>query len=447
MVLRDFTHAVTGKMQKFGFDPLFWAPIIFILLSLAVSIFDPDLLLRSLAALITLFPLWFPFILLYTAWIMWVRHIRWKFWVQQEFVLLEIRLPRQVNKSPLAMEVVLMGIHNAGGETTWLDRAWKGKFRAVWSFEIASNEGRISYYLHTRKILKNIIEARIYGQFPDAEVVEVPDYAAATPFNLKDYDLFGCEYKFGKPDPYPLKTYVDYGLDKDPKEELKVDPITNILEFMGQIGQGEHIWFQIIARARKKDEWFTFYKKTDELKANMEKEIEDIYARAAKRAARVMKDIEFDEGGRLSGVLTDGEKRAIIAMERNFAKFQFECGFRVVYVAKKGYMHGINNGGVIRFFDPFRSNEFNSLGATRYMADLDWPWQDFMNIRRNKFQRELYHLYTQRAYFYVPHHQVHVTLSTEELATIWHFPSEIVQTPALQRVASRRATAPGNLPV
>ncbi len=37
--------------------------------------------------------------------------------------------------------------------------------------------------------------------------------------------IWGCEFKFTKGDGYPIKTYVDYGLDKDPKEEYKVDPL------------------------------------------------------------------------------------------------------------------------------------------------------------------------------------------------------------------------------
>ncbi len=46
----------------------------------------------------------------------------------------------------------------------------------------------------------------------------------------------------------PIKTYVDFGLDKDPKEEFKTDPLTQILEAMGSIGKGEHMWYQVLVQ-------------------------------------------------------------------------------------------------------------------------------------------------------------------------------------------------------
>jgi hypothetical protein len=77
---------------------------------------------------------------------------------------------------------------------------------------------------------------------------------------------------------------------------------------------------------------------------------------------------------------------------------------------------------------------------------FDYPWQDWKEIRANRMRRNLFFRYKQRAYFYVPYDQVPVFMTTEELATIWHFPSSVVQTPALDRVPSRRSDAPINLP-
>ena len=73
-------------------------------------------------------------------------------------------------------------------------------------------------------------------------------------------------------------------------------------------------------------------------------------------------------------------------------------------------------------------------------------WQDFRNIRKNIEKKIGFRHYKQRAYFYVPYDQEPIFLTTEELATLWHFPSSIVQTPGLNRVAARRSEAPPNLP-
>ena len=38
-------------------------------------------------------------------------------------------------------------------------------------------------------------------------------------------------------------------------------------------------------------------------------------------------------------------------------------------------------------------------------------------------------------------------LNTEELATIWHFPSVLIKAPLLQRTESKKASAPSSLPI
>ena len=94
--------------------------------------------------------------------------------------------------------------------------------------------------------------------------MEVPDYTRAIHFNLDDYDLFGLEYEKinDRPQALPIKTYIDYELDKNTDTpETKIDPLTHLFELFGSIGEGQYLWLQIIMRARKKDEWYGFYKK------------------------------------------------------------------------------------------------------------------------------------------------------------------------------------------
>ena len=50
--------------------------------------------------------------------------------------------------------------------------------------------------------------------------------------------------------------------------------------------------------------------------------------------------------------------------------------------------------------------------------------------------------------FFLPyvHHQTFV-LNTEELATVWHFPGQILKVPTLERIESKEASPPTNLPI
>ena len=81
------------------------------------------------------------------------------------------------------------------------------------------------------------------------------------------------------------------------------------------------------------------------------------------------------------------------------------------------------------------------------MSYFDYPWQDWGFIRRSIEKRNLFNNYRHRAYFFVPLDQAPVFMTTEEIATLWHLPSSVVKTPSLDRVPSRRAEAPPNLPV
>lgn len=443
--------------QKLGIDgwnieAIIVSTIGFILLFIVAAIADPAAVWSFFVALLTLMPFWLPPFLAIIFWVTWMHYIRYMFWFNWNYIVLEVQLPQEVEKSPLAMETFLTALHNAGGETTFIARIWKGTFRAVWALEIASNEGRVGFYIHMRKDWKSVVEARLYGLFPDAKILEVDDYVSKIKFNLKDYDIFGAEYQkpggpTASPNALPIKTYVDFGMDKDPKEENKIDPISSIVELLGQVGKDEHYWFQIIMRTRRRDEWYGFYLGGDVYKDRGKKEIQNIMAGAAKRAQEVLESLEVVEG-KVSSLLTDGEKRRIDAIERSMSKLVFECGFRVIYMAKKDRFTGVNIPQLIQFFSVFNGEGYqhNRIHVTRGLAFFDFPWQDINDFRKKKIKEQLFFFYKHRAYFYVPYDQEPSFLTTEEVATLWHFPGSTVKTPGLNRVAARRAEAPPNLP-
>lgn len=441
-------HELTAKI-KFGIEPALIAPLVFFGLVGFMISNDPIAIRATFTALAATSPIWLPFFLLKYFWIYWMHYIRFRFWFSQEMVLLEVALPPEVTKNPKAMELFITSMWNSGGEVTFIKRIWEGSFRPVWALEIASNEGQVNFYIHMRKAMRSIVEARLYGQYPEAQVKEVEDYTRRVNFNIDEYELWGAEFRKNEPQALPIKTYIDYGLDKDPDEEFKIDPITNTLEYMATMGKGEYLWFQIIMKARKKDEWYGFYNnKTDSYKDGYKEAVKKLMQGAAKRAGSLVTDPQAKAQAEARGMtlMTPGEKLKLEAMERSIEKLVFECGMRAIYMAKKENFRGSNISGIPRFFDAYRSNEFNAINPTRWHASLDYPWQDFHNIRRNAFKKKLFFLYQNRAYFYVPMDQAPIFMTVEELATIWHFPSSSVRTPGLNRIASRRSEAPVNLP-
>ena len=59
----------------------------------------------------------------------------------------------------------------------------------------------------------------------------------------------------------------------------------------------------------------------------------------------------------------------------------------------------------------------------------------------------MFDAYINRSAFYKPHKRKTIVLNTEELATIYHFPGSVVQTPSLSRIESKKGEPPAGLPV
>lgn len=450
-VLLVWTHDgadhFSNWLDGWEIEPLWVALGIFLLEVFIGLTYDPDAVAGTLAMIIAISPVWLPIYLFNFFWTSWIRYIRYLFWFDQKHVLLRVELPAEVTRSPLAMELFLTAMYQTGGEGDFIARIWAGKFRPHFSLEIASNEGRVDFYLYTREGFKNILEAKLYGQFPEARVTQVEDYVDAVPFTPETHGMWGSEFQKGDK-ALPIRTYIDYQLDKSPDEpETQVEPLGNVLEHMGAIGPGEYMWLQFIIRARKEDEWYGFYTGDSQKEAVKEK-INEILEGAAKRAHEQTTD-EKKELKLSPQNLTRGEGAKIEAIERGQSKSLFEVGIRGFYMAKKENFKGNNIGNFITIFSPFRYPGYASLGVARGQALFTYPWQKLwglLDYREDQVKRQLFFYYKHRAYFNVPYDQVPSFMTTEELATLWHFPSSALKTPALSRVPSRRAEAPPGLP-
>ena len=180
----------------------------------------------------------------------------------KSYKMLEINIPRDVHKSPLAMELVIDVLwHLGGGAMGWKDRLWYGAVLFPGSLEIISVEGSIYFFIRAHVQVADLVKSTIYSQYPQAEVNEVDDYTKYVPDFVQHenaWDLYGVNFALAKETFLPIKTYIDYGLDKaigSLEEEQKIDPITPMLEYLGTLGKGEQIWIQFIVRADIFSSW------------------------------------------------------------------------------------------------------------------------------------------------------------------------------------------------
>lgn len=420
------------------------------------------IIIEALPFIATIFLGWLAFT-------MWLHYIRQDFISGIEYVVLEIIPPREVLRSPKAMELfftnALYHWSNKGGK----EEFWQG---AVWfwfSLEIASIDGQVHFFIRTPSRIKDLIETQMYAQYPQAQVKVVEDYAMAVDeiSPKSSWNGWGCEFGLAKPEAYPIKTYVDFGLDKDPKEEFKVDPISPIIELFGSLQKGEQAWLQIIITPTKKTwktpgTWFGRHDWVKEGYLEMRRMLRD-YTSTRQSADEPE---HFGTEIRVPKHLDD----IVEAVTSKTTKLGFETGVRLIYVAKKEKYNMSNRRNmrlILRqFSDPSR-NQFERINSAQGDAYSGiFPASDktvmmLANRMLREFQeRAFYHLPMRHHLFSVHtvpwpfsgwikayvHHQTYV-LNVEELATLWHFPGQILKVPTLERIESKEASPPTNLPI
>lgn len=378
----------------------------------------------------------------------------WMMYVNQKFIdkwnndsiMLEIKLPREITKSPLATEIALGSLLQSGGIGRWYHRKWLGNLPAYSSLEIASIEGTIHFYIRIHKKFKSIVEANFYAQYPGIEIVEADDYTKLIRYEhlSKNVSVWGATYSLSeswkptnpdtgeeylkpgsskdkysmKADFLPIKTYVDYGLDKDPKEEFKTDPITPLLEFMGDIKKGEYFWYQVLVQdesvySGSKMPKFYVNEKTHEHFSL--KEMAEAFKKQIRTASWNVKgevfvdefgvpkmiDVfgkdfkqEFDDNEKPKKTiakhlktkaiakkemdLTTEEKDKLEAVTKKMSKPLALGLVRLIYVTKKENFNPGHIQNILAFGKPYKS-PYNSFGFS-VTDPYDYPWETAKHV-------------------------------------------------------------------
>jgi len=409
-----------------------------------ISLFQTDFYLKVWRFAFATWPVWLPLSLVSLLLKTWFSYKRREWLKNTGSILLEIRIPKNTDKSPAAMEMVIEGIwEDVIGSLT--GAYLEGEVRDVFSLEIVSIGGEVKFFIWAFPKWKNIIESRIYTHYPGAEVIEVEDYAVKVIFDPEKMNLWGITTRLVKPDAYPIKTYIEFELDKGNKEQEEiVDPLAPILEHLGMLKPGEQAWIQILIQGHRKEglQDIRLFSKPD-WQEGIKKEIKKIIETESLVTPKPDKPL-------LIPYLTKTQDDTIKAIQRNSAKLAFDTMMRVVYVAPKEIYVKTRGVGIIGSMRQFGSKTLNGIRPHKFIPGIVYPWEDFLDIRRRYRQKTLLEAYKRRSFFNVPFKHVFgepYVLTTEELATIFHFPGTTVTTPTLTRVPSKKAEAPSNLPL
>jgi len=437
--------SIFNYLHGMGFHRVLLMSISYFILFIAIYIQNKYILLGALLWIIVLLPLIGPPGMLVWLANAWLRYVRSNFFFNKDKVVLEVKIPRIIMKSPKAMETVFNGLMVAPKEGTFIARWWNGSVRPTYSFEIASFEGELHFYVVTRAEFKGYVESNIYAQYPDVEIIEVEDYTSGLNYDKNKMEALAIEYGLAKSDALPIKTYVDYEVDKIPsKPDQRVDPLSSVFETLANLGPGEMYWLQLVMRRdkdkrRKPGTLFTFeHRVHGEARDMMEK----LYGK--------MVETTLPDGSKYKGAtkLRPHEEEQIEALSKTLEHDGIDVGIRLLYIAKKeSFKPERIAPPMVKLWREFKSGVLNSIKPTKGHPVLDYPWQDFNNIRAHHMSKKFIDAYKRRSFFYHPYIHRYSVMTPEEVATIYHYPTEETKTPGLPRIQSKKSEAPANLPI
>ncbi len=194
-----------------------------------------------------------PLIAIFIFWDFWLYYLHVRFIKAISWKLLEIKVPKNVLKTPKAMEQIFAAAHApySYGFIAY-DKYWKGKEEWWMSFELVGRAGESHFYLRVPKDFQHMMEAAIYAQYPEAEITEVDDYLQHFPEVLpnKEIDVSGFEEMLKSANYLPIRTYLAF---EDPTEERRLDTIAPIMELMSKLKDDEQVWYQLVIRPTGED--------------------------------------------------------------------------------------------------------------------------------------------------------------------------------------------------
>lgn len=399
------------------------------------------------SVMISLTPVWLPAALFLVTFDRWMYYVTNEFAASNGRATLRIKLPPEVLKSPEAMESVLTQIHTTQGPDNLMQTYIDGKSPLTNSLELVSHGGEIRFYINvpTKKV-KNALEAALYANYPGIEVIEEDfDYTDEIRWDPEKHEYFVFHITKSEKDKdfLPIKTYIDFGHDKLPKEEQKFEPMSLMLEAISRIKPHERVWLQFLCvpHVKKNFKNGTLFKEVPTWEKAGRTYINDLLKRTPKGS-----DPDTMER---APMLTAGERDNIAAVERNISKLAYEVGIRWIYITEKGKFNGDFFSGLLRSFSQYNMIGRNGVGPS-WRTDFNYKiFSDPKGKKLMKWKEAELGDYKARYYYYRDREgssDEAKVMSIEEIATMYHIPGSSVISPSLPRVTSARKEAPSNLP-
>jgi hypothetical protein len=254
------------------------------------------------------------------------------------------------------------------------------------SLEIVGTKEDIRFYVCVPKKFQDLIEKQIYSVFAGADVRPVEEPNIYSEDGKVEYAWLGIK----KSSFYPLKTY----------KEIPTDPLSSITSTLSKLTEGETVAIQLIVSPTD-GSWAksgrSFISGTKKSESNPEKASYKVDA------------------------------RQLEAIETKCGKQGFETAIRIVSVAPSEEVAKLNLSNIKACFGQYES-PWNKL-SSRTIRFKHLFMEDF--------------IYKYQVIYWFKNKTI---LSTDEIASIFHFPNKTVETPNIFWLKSKKAPAPVDSP-
>ncbi len=301
----------------------------------------------------------------------------------------------------------------------------------VFAFEMAvQNVGEeICFYVACPRRLQNVMEKQIHGFFPTADVRPAQDYNI---FNPQGVSL--ASYIFpNRGISLPIRTYQ--GLDADPLNE-----IVNALSKLDTTGEGAAIqliikpltakrWRKMALRiAREMQKGRHYDLATLQVDRNWFVRLTDILSGTGPASSQVLFTPQKPATPLGPPSVTPLNTEIIKALEAKANKVAYEANINLIVSAKMPEQAEALLLQLESSFAQFNTANLNSLKTSR--------------LRAGRALKNLLYNFSFRIF----DNSRPIVLSTEELASIFHFPTTEVDTPKVKFIRSKQAAPPPNMP-
>ena len=385
----------------------------------------------------------------------WQSYTRQKYLDSLKWVMLRVKPPPLIDRSLKGMEQFFVNLHGSQGKKpNKRDRILRGKIRDHFSFEIVGNQGATEFYIRTLETHRNLIEANIFAQYPDAEIAQVEDYISELPKFLPtdEIDVVGGEMILAKNNAYPLLTYEYFQEKPGRKDDIpSLDPLASVAEAFSTYRPGEWFVMQFLLMPIAGDDWTkTARKEIDKVLGKEEKPKPNLFEKLLNALWELaLGKPEEKKEEKKDKKLNPGEEDAVKGMEKKLARHGFQAGLRLMYIGpKEGFRryHYAEIGGALKQFGSGLLNSFKPDKPTGTSSDgkleFLFPSGKGLFAEQETFKKKVALYSKLRGREWTSHNFV---LTTDELATLYHLPGPEVKAPLFPRVEAKMGQPPSNL--